>query len=150
MRSSFNVWEAKNLIGGQKYVVVMSILKHVKWRALQSRNLRSFFLYLFLNPKLSTISRTPFLVKKSPKLLCQILKNRSAYRWRNTVRLPKYNGHDEYIYIIALKKMNGKKNLGSEKDNFLFIFDLRFINFLFISAVHPPWYLFLWQQMYHI
>ena len=34
--------------------------------------------------------------------------------------------------------MNGKKNLGSEKDNFLFIFDLRFINFLFISAVHPP------------
>ena len=26
--------------------------------------------------------------------------------------------------------MNGKKNLGSEKDNFLFIFDLRFINFL--------------------
>ena len=26
MRSSFNAWEAKNLIGGQRYVVVMSIL----------------------------------------------------------------------------------------------------------------------------
>ena len=42
MRSSLNAWEAKNLIGGQKYVVVMSILKHVTQRALQSRNLRSF------------------------------------------------------------------------------------------------------------
>ena len=29
VRSSFNAWEAKNLIGGQKYVVVMTILKHV-------------------------------------------------------------------------------------------------------------------------
>ena len=25
-----SLWEAKNLIGGQKYVIVMSILKHVK------------------------------------------------------------------------------------------------------------------------
>ena len=25
---SFNAWEAKNLIGGQKYVVAMSILKN--------------------------------------------------------------------------------------------------------------------------
>ena len=29
VRLSFNAWEAKNLIGGQKYVVVMTILKHV-------------------------------------------------------------------------------------------------------------------------
>ena len=42
VRSSFNAWEAKNLIGGHKFVVIMSILKHVMWRALQSRNLRSF------------------------------------------------------------------------------------------------------------
>ena len=27
MRSSFNAWKAKNVIGGQKYVVVMTILK---------------------------------------------------------------------------------------------------------------------------
>ena len=31
-------------------------------------------LYFFFNPKPSAISRTPFLVKKSPKHLCQILK----------------------------------------------------------------------------
>ena len=42
MRSSFNAWEAKNLIGGQKYIVAMSILKPMTQRALQSRNLRSF------------------------------------------------------------------------------------------------------------
>ena len=68
--------EAKNLIGGQKYVVVMTILKHATERALQSRNLRLFGIYLclFSNPKPSVISRTLFLVKKSPKLLCQILK----------------------------------------------------------------------------
>ena len=42
MRSSFNGWEANNLIGGQKYVIVMTILKYVTERALQSRNLRSF------------------------------------------------------------------------------------------------------------
>ena len=29
VRSSFNAWEAKNLIGGQKYIVAMSILKPV-------------------------------------------------------------------------------------------------------------------------
>ena len=77
--------EAKNLIGGQKYVVVMTILKHVTERALQSRKERcsygiygylalTLYLYLFLNPKPSVISRTLFLEKKSPKLLCQILK----------------------------------------------------------------------------
>ena len=37
-------------------------------------------LYLFLNPKPSAISGILFVVKKFPKLLCQILKNRSAYR----------------------------------------------------------------------
>ena len=42
LRSSFNVWEAKNLTGGQKYVVVVTILKHVMKRALQSWNLWSF------------------------------------------------------------------------------------------------------------
>ena len=34
----------------------------------------------------------------------------------------KKNGHDEYIQIIALKKMNRKQNLGSEKDNFFYYF----------------------------
>ena len=58
---------------------------HVIFKAFQVKSaavteFTVIFLYLFLNPKLSTISRTPFLVKKSPKLLCQILKNRSAYR----------------------------------------------------------------------
>ena len=42
MKSSFNAWEANNLIGGQKYVVIMSILKYLTQRALQSRNVRSF------------------------------------------------------------------------------------------------------------
>ena len=41
-------------------------------------------LYFFFNPKPSAISRTPFLVKKSPKRLCQILKKSLglAYWWR--------------------------------------------------------------------
>ena len=52
------MWEAKNLIGGQKYVVVMTILKHVTERALQSRNLRLFginttFVFVFESQTLS-------------------------------------------------------------------------------------------------
>ena len=51
--------EAKNLIGGQKYVVFMTILKkHVTERALQSRNLRLFgiktiFVFVFESQTLS-------------------------------------------------------------------------------------------------
>ena len=50
--------EAKNLIGGQKYVVVMTILKHATERALQSRNLRLFgintiFVFVFESQTLS-------------------------------------------------------------------------------------------------
>ena len=69
--------EAKNLISGQKYVVFMTILKHVTERALHGIYgylALTLYLCLFLNPKPSVISRTLFLVKKSPKLLCQILK----------------------------------------------------------------------------
>ena len=29
VRLSFNAWEAKNLIGGRKYVVVMTVIRHV-------------------------------------------------------------------------------------------------------------------------
>ena len=53
-RLSFNAWEAKYLIGGQKFVVVMTILIQ---------------LYLFLNPKPPAISQIPFLVKKTPIVL---------------------------------------------------------------------------------
>ena len=50
--------EAKKLIGGQKYVVVMTILKHATERALQSRNLRLFgintiFVFVFESQTLS-------------------------------------------------------------------------------------------------
>ena len=44
-------------------------------------------LYFFLNPKPSAISRTPFLVKKSPKRLCQILKKSLGLLVKNTVPL---------------------------------------------------------------
>ena len=57
-------------------------------------------LYLFLNSKPSAISRSPFLAKKSPKLLCQILKNRSAYRWRNTV-IVSVAAHIEIYIVLA-------------------------------------------------
>ena len=58
-------------------------------------------LYLFLNRKPSAVSRIPFLVKKFPKLLCQILKNRSAYRWRNTVCYVYLNHFSEIGVQIA-------------------------------------------------
>ena len=63
-----------------------------KKRALQSQNLWSFcingkFVLFFLNPKPSAISRTPFLVKKSPKHLCQILKKSLGLQAKNTVLL---------------------------------------------------------------
>ena len=57
-------------------------------------------LYLFLNSKPSAISRSPVLAKKSPKLLCQILKNRSAYRWRNTV-IVSVAAHIEIYIVLA-------------------------------------------------
>ena len=41
--------------------------------------------YLFLNPKPSAIGRTPFLLKKLPNFCVKYWKNRTAYRWRNTV-----------------------------------------------------------------
>ena len=78
VRSSFNAREAMNLIGGQKYVVVMTILSMSHKERCSHRIYGHFALtlnlYLFWNPKPSAISQTPFLVKKSPKLLCQILK----------------------------------------------------------------------------
>ena len=44
-------------------------------------------LYFFFSPKPSAISRTPFLVKKSPKRLCQILKKSLGLQVKNTVPL---------------------------------------------------------------
>ena len=62
-----------------------------KKRALQSQNLWSFCIngkfVLFFNPKPSAISRTPFLVKKSLKCLCQILKKSLGLQVKNTVPL---------------------------------------------------------------
>ena len=46
-------------------------------------------LYLFLNPKPSAISRTPFLVEKSPKRLCQILKTSLG------LQVKKYGSHPQ-------------------------------------------------------
>ena len=58
-------------------------------------------LALFLNSKPSAISRSPFLLKKSPKLLCQILKNRSAHRWRNTVIVVSVAANIEIYCVLA-------------------------------------------------
>ena len=53
--------------------------------------------YLFLNPKPSAISWTPFLVKKSPNFCVKYWKNCLAYRWRNTVT------YGIFHYIIAVQ-----------------------------------------------
>ena len=58
-------------------------------------------LYLFLNSKPTAISRAPFLVKKSPKLFCQIFKNRLAYRRRNTVIVVSVAAHIEICSVLA-------------------------------------------------
>ena len=51
VRLSFNVWKTKNLIGGQKYVVVMTILKHVN-NLVPSILLSNYFLlYIFYSKK---------------------------------------------------------------------------------------------------
>ena len=58
-------------------------------------------LYLFLNSKPLAISRSPFLVKKSPGLLHQILKNRSAHSSRNTVIVVSVAAHIEIYSVLA-------------------------------------------------
>ena len=140
VRSSFNVWEAKNLIGGQKYVVIMSILKHVTWRALQSRNIRSFrinikFVLVFESQTLG-YKPNPVSCEKIFKLLCQILKNRSAYRWRNTVSPLSFNYIELWksellcqnkleIKKIILHELNVNETIKLNKLNKHFLFCLK-------------------------
>ena len=64
---SFNEWEAKKLISGQKYVAVTTILKRDTWRALQSWNLRSFH----INIKFALVFESQILSYKLNPISCE-------------------------------------------------------------------------------
>ena len=120
MRSSFNAWEAENLICGQKYVVVMTILKHVTKRALQSWNLQSFhiiikFLLVFESQILGYKPNPISWEKNLPNFCVKYWKNHLAYRWRNTVLHEVFLNFCKprercLLLLIVFKKMCNQNN----------------------------------------
>ena len=82
--------------------------------------------YLFLNPKPSAISWTPFLVKKSPKLLCQILKKLLG------LEVKKYgNLWNLSLYYCCTVILYHRKSCGSPMWSIHFIYQLQYFPWLF-------------------
>ena len=110
VRSSFNAWEAKNLIGGHKFVVIMSILKHVMWRALQSRNLRSFR----INIKFVLVFESQTLGYKPNPVSCEKISQTFVSNTEKSLGLKVKKYGNGYFIKCSEKQFNWVNNKGHQ------------------------------------